>query len=285
MKRSDWRDNTPRAEQNYYSDILRILEEFFLGDNGLLTTQTITKSEALEMYARQAAERMVVGRLQANARTWRQAARSSMRSGEIFTSLRRELAGPVGDRARELVLRNSRLITTFPHEVAALVAARAAAHYAGGGRSLTLAQSDKLLSRATRVRARLIARTEVSKASTALTQARAEDLGLVWYVWQTSEDSRVRFSHRRMDRVLCRWSDPPNPESLAHQGRSAGHYDPGNIFNCRCFPAPLLRLDQVQWPSRVYMDGAVRPMTLAAFRKLNRLSRHEERLGTQEFAA
>jgi hypothetical protein len=41
----------------------------------------------------------------------------------------------------------------------------------------------------------------------------------------------------------------------------------------------------VQWPSRVYMDGAIRPMTLAAFRKLNRLSRHEERLGTQEFAA
>ncbi len=264
MHKSSWRDNTQRAESSYFADIMRVLNQF-----GLDPVQLIGKSEFIEAWARQAAERMVTGQLAANARSWREAASEGMRGRLIYRALRRELSGPIGARVEELVESNARLIRSLPNEVAALVAARAAERYAGGGRSLEFSR-DKLMARVSRVRARLIARTEVSKASTALTQARAEDLELLWYVWRTSEDSRVRASHRKMDNVLFRWNDPPSPESLIG-ARSYGHYAPGNIFNCRCYPEPLLSLGQIAWPHRCYINGIIRYLTLAQFRRLNHL--------------
>ena len=119
-------------------------------------------------------------------------------------------------------------------------------------------------------RARLIARTETSKATTALTQARAEELDLQWYLWRTSEDQRVRVSHRRMNNVIFNWKSPPAPEKLVGEKSTAGRYHAGNIWNCRCYPEPLLRFDQVPWPHKVFVGGAIRPMTLVAFRNLNK---------------
>ena len=53
-----------------------------------------------------------------------------------------------------------------------------------------------------RASARLIARTEVSKTTTALTKARCNNLDIHWYVWRTAEDgNRVRKSHRIMNGV------------------------------------------------------------------------------------
>jgi hypothetical protein len=49
--------------------------------------------------------------------------------------------------------------------------------------------------------------------------------------------------------------------------------------NCRCYPEPLLRFDQVRWPHPVYMSGAVRMMTLAAFRQIAGADRGAARLG------
>jgi hypothetical protein len=38
--------------------------------------------------------------------------------------------------------------------------------------------------------------------------------------------------------------------------------------NCRCYPAPLLRFSQIDWPARVYQGNQIQRMTLAAFRKI-----------------
>ena len=244
---------------------------------GLDPAKLIGHAEYVDLWSRQAAQRMVTGRYYANARTWRQAARQSMRGEMIYEALQQELSGPVGARVRELVRENAKLISSVPSNVATLVAARAATQAQGGGRSTGLL-ADKLFSRIARVRVRLIARTEVSKASTALTQARSEELDLPWYIWRTSEDARVRLSHRRMDNVLFQWSQPPSPELLVGL-KSQGRYAPGNIYNCRCYPEPLLTLTQIVWPHRVYWGNSIRPMTLAQFRSINHLPRHQERIG------
>jgi len=204
-------------------------------------------------------------------KTWRQAARSGGRGQLVYTSLRRELQDPVvGTVYRNLVDRNAELICTVPDYVAQILTRRMAKAYEEGTRTDDMV--DEILKQApqlTRNHARLIARTEISKASTALTEARCEESGVQWYVWRTSEDERVRSSHRRMEGVIVSWSNPPDPEALAHEPRSrGGPYHAGNIYNCRCYPEPLLDFTDVTWPHKVYVHGRVQTLTLARFKRL-----------------
>ncbi len=120
-----------------------------------------------------------------------------------------------------------------------------------------------------RSRAKLIARTETAKMTTGLTRARSEALGMGWYVWRSTHDIRVRSSHKLMDQVLVSWDDAPNPELLDHQKRDYGSYHPGEIFNCRCYARPLIRIDDVQWPHKVFHNGSIIRMRKADFIKIS----------------
>jgi SPP1 gp7 family putative phage head morphogenesis protein len=111
----------------------------------------------------------------------------------------------------------------------------------------------------TKSRAQLIARTEVSRISTGFTKARSEELEIGFYVWRTSHDARVRGPHRLMDKTLVSWGEPAAPEELDGK-KSYGHYHPGEIFNCRCYPQPLIRIDDVAWPAKVYRNGRIQMM-------------------------
>jgi uncharacterized protein with gpF-like domain len=120
----------------------------------------------------------------------------------------------------------------------------------------------------------LIARTETSKATTGLVMARSSSIGLNWLVWHSTGgiggDGRTRLAHRKMDGILMRWSDPPNPEALFPEKKvkAYGNYLPGATFNCRCWPAPLIRLDDVSWPAKVYMDGKIKLMNKKQFMEI-----------------
>jgi SPP1 gp7 family putative phage head morphogenesis protein len=233
---------------------------------------TINSLEFLKRYARQAAERMVTGLYFRGARTWREAAAESGKTGLMYRALSQELQGLVGLRARELIRESAGLISAFPESVARVVAAQAAAHAAAGGRAKELAGELPSLARVARSRAQLIARTQVSKASTALTEARAESLDLPWYVWETSSDQRVRLSHRKMQGVLFRWDDPPAPEQLIGK-KSEGRYAPGDIYNCRCYPAPLVTLNQINWPHKAYVQWQIKYVTRSQFENMNGMRR------------
>ena len=90
----------------------------------------------------------------------------------------------------------------------------------------------------------LIARTQVSKSSTALTRARSEELNLPWYIWRGSLDQRERLSRPKMEDIL--FDSTLLPREMLVGLKSQGHYNAGDIYNCRCMQT-LVRFDQVSW--------------------------------------
>lgn len=206
----------------------------------------------------------------ANAKSWRQAAAIGSRAKEIYNLLKSET--DKSTRFHEIVKNNAQYITSIPQAMAEAVTDLAAKSYGEGKRPKEVMQ--EILAKCPGIsesKAKLIARTETSKASTALTRSRAERLNLNWYVWRNSEDERVRSSHDHMGGVLVNWDDPPSPEALdpRHRQKPYGKYHAGDTFNCRCYPEPLLNTADISWPARVYHNGKIKSMSLAKFKALN----------------
>lgn len=184
----------------------------------------------------------------------------------IYEALQKEMAGRLGGTVVHQINRNAELIKSLPVDIAGQVNGHVMREVLKGTRASSIAEQIKAyFPEASKAKAGLIARTETSKTSTALTRARSQSIGVNWYVWRTSEDSRVRDSHRIMDIVLIRWNDPPSPEALDGESRTYGHYHAGDIFNCRCYPEPVIDLDLIAWPAKVYFRGTVTRMTRKQF--------------------
>jgi SPP1 gp7 family putative phage head morphogenesis protein len=208
------------------------------------------------------ASHMAVGVMRANAKTWREAASRSMQGRRIYAALQHEMSGPLGVAVRQIINENARLIRSLPEALAERTAHYIAREQMAGVRASEIVQALRpKLRQLTESRIRLIARTEVGKAETAITRARSERLGLDWYEWTTSEDRRVRPSHRKLDGVLVAWDDPPSPEKLAGEPSTLGHYHAGNAPNCRCIALPLVEMAEVKWPHKVYRNGSIQYMT------------------------
>jgi uncharacterized protein with gpF-like domain len=179
------------------------------------------------------------------AKSWREAASQSSKGRIIFNALKNEMHGPVGDTIRNLVHENAKLISTMPLNLAEQATTFITEESQKGRRADDITQDlIKQFPHVSEVNIRRIARTEVSKASTALTQARSQFIGAGWYTWQTSRDIRVRASHKFLGRdggVLINWNNPPSPEELVGE-KSYG-----------------------AWPHLVYFNGQVKTMTRHQF--------------------
>jgi SPP1 gp7 family putative phage head morphogenesis protein len=101
-----------------------------------------------------------------------------------------------------------------------------------GTRVETLAKQIQRRFEVSRSRARLIARDQVAKANSQLTKIRHEAAGVSRYRWSSSQDERVRDSHRRLNRTVHAWNDPPLVD-----GRRV---HPGEDYQCRCVAIPIL---------------------------------------------
>ncbi len=215
------------------------------------------------------AKRMVTAVAVQNANSWRDAARKSTQGKRIFDLLRREMAGPVGAQMQMLVSHHAKLIRTIPQGLAQDVASQIATRQMRGERSETIAKDiRKRFPAITRSRIAMLARTEVASTATSITEARAKNLSLPAYLWDTSQDSRVRPSHRLMEGVICLWSDPPAPERLAGIKSSLGAYHAGRCPNDRCDPSVIVDLDEIAWPHKVHYRGRIVSMTRAKFLKI-----------------
>lgn len=228
--------------------------------------QIFQNSVPYDNYINDVVKRMVTPLAARNYETWRKAARVSTRSHFLYTVLMEELKQGIKKDIDSQVISNAALIKTLPSDTAQKVV-RDIEEYALSG--LRAEEIEKLIQDKTRqhsrASARLIARTEVSKTTSALTKARSEELGLRWYVWRTMEDGdRVRKSHRIMNDVLVSWNNPPSPELLVKE-KDVGRYHAGNIWNCRCYSEPLIDIDDVTWPHKVYINGSIQKMSKARF--------------------
>lgn len=131
-----------------------------------------------------------------------------------------------------LVNEQVELIKSIPLEAAERAQKLVLEGLAGGRRADDIAAELMRTTEVTESRAKLIARTETSRANTALNQTRATSVGSVGYIWRTSKDLDVRDSHRKMEGEFVRWDDPPTLDGMT------GHA--GGFPNCRCYCEPVL---------------------------------------------
>lgn len=213
---------------------------------------------------------MLGGVAKVNARSWQEAAARSYQGRKIYKGLQDEIKSQgFGKALRKLVHYNASLISTIPQDVAKQVTVHAQKMQQEGKRSSEIEKfirqkRQSLLA----YQIRRIARTEVSKAESDLTEIRATNLGINWYQWTSSEDVRVRPSHRFMHGILCAFDDPPNPEVLNGEKKVANPYHAGQIWNCRCLEAPVITLDEITWPARVHYKGRVIRMSRKEFARM-----------------
>lgn len=272
MKFTNWRQSKNveakfRRYLNRISDMLvrntKGLEDPLLMYNTMLKIQN---SRQYKEYVDYAVRNMVNGIATQNVRTWREAAKKATKGYKVFTALQQELANGLNVAIEQQVEENSKLIRTLPTDTAEKVVKNITAMSYKGMRASEIAKViQKETKKHSRASAKLIARTEVSKSTTALTKARSEELDIHWYIWRTALDGdRVRKSHRNMEGVLVNWDDPPSPEALVGE-KSVGNYHAGNIWNCRCYPEPVVDPDFLPNRVKVYHNGQIEAMGKTQF--------------------
>ena len=256
--------NRRRLENSYHRALTRITRDIRTICQQAATPSMLTaaieaysRSDAFQRYAELTARRMITGQLVGQKATWRAAAAESMRGRDIYRALREETRSGtrIGQAINDIIANNALLIETCPLYISRRLSAYAYQQAQKGIRHEQMMEAMRRMApHLTDVQVRRIARTESSKAQTALLEARCEALGLGWYEWRSSHDERVRSSHSDMDGVICRWNDPPNPELLfPHKGErnSGAGYHPGNIYNCRCIALPIIDEHDLHFPCRV----------------------------------
>ncbi len=143
---------------------------------------------------------------------------------------------PVGEAMRALLYSQVELIRSIPIEAGLRVHELTLKGLENSVRASEIAKEIRASGEVTKSRAMLIARTEVARTASVLTEVRAKSAGLDYYVWETSKDATVRPGHKEMQGRVCRWDDPP---AVNENGRIIRHH-PGRIWNCRCYPRPVL---------------------------------------------
>lgn len=154
---------------------------------------------------------------------------------DVGVELRRQIsAAPIAEAMRALQDEQVELITSLPRKAAQRVHNLALEATLSGTRAKETAQEIMRTGKVTESRAMLIARTETSRTVTAITEARATHIGSEQYIWHTAGDMDVRDLHQKLNGKVFRWDEPP----IIGEDGERGH--PGTIYNCRCYPEPIL---------------------------------------------
>lgn len=221
-----------KAESRYaraLRGIARIIEDIVNGFDNPTTLQAMLRkyAETIGPWAESVARRMI---LEVGARdldAWKSL------GADVSKGIVRDIeSGPIGERFRALMADQVTLIKSLPLDAAQRVHDLAIETVEAGGRSGEITAKILETGRVTKARAKLIARTEVGRAATTITQARAEYAGSTGYIWRTAGDSDVRPSHKAMNGKFFSWSDPPVTDGMR------GHA--GSLPNCRCYCEPII---------------------------------------------
>ena len=188
----------------------------------------------------------------------------------IHRALRQEVMTGLNGYVQHLAMQNAELIKTLPRDLARDVNEMILKWTMKGLRHEEIAQRLKaMVPRDIKTNLELIARTEVSKANSSITEARCQEMDIRWYVWQTAKDGpRVRPSHRLMQGVLVPWSNPPNPEALRGVPAPFGRYHAGGCPNCRCYAEPVIAVELLPDTVKVFTGGGIESMSKKKFQNL-----------------
>lgn len=186
-------------------------------------------AEIIEPWAATVANYMLADVSRRNEKAWRE------HGNDMGRELRREIAQtPIGGAYRGLLAEQVTLIKSLPLDASKRVHRMVQEGMLTSTRSTTMAKEILETSSIPLWRAKLIARTEVSRASVTLTQVRAEAIGSEGYIWRTVGDSDVRPEHQKMEGKYILWAKPPKTD------KSLDPYHAGCGPNCRCYPEPVL---------------------------------------------
>lgn len=159
-------------------------------------------------------------------------------SGRIYKALTREMnETEVGEMFRRVQNEQVKLITGIPREAAERVQRLASEAAVKGSSRKALIKAIMETADITEGKAKLIARTETSRAFANLQMVRSQRAGITHYVWRTSNDSVVRHTHRLLNGTVHAWNDPP----VCEEDGTRGH--PGQSYNCRCTAIPVIPKD------------------------------------------
>ncbi|GAB7197649.1 phage head morphogenesis protein [Dickeya oryzae] len=182
-------------------------------------------TKIIDGWAHRVAERFAMDVLKHNDAAWR------AQSLEIGQGLRNIIDNtPISQVVQSIISEQVKYIKSLPIQAADRVydiQNRAIEAVVAGERPDKFAQEIAASGDVAESRARMIARTEIGRASTALTQARASSAGSTGYIWRTADDGDVRHSHQKMEGKFVYWSGPPTLDGMT------GHA--GTLPNCRCW--------------------------------------------------
>ena len=185
-------------------------------------------ADILKPWARVTASSIAQALNQQDYKTWQRQA------NEMSRVMREELENaPVGNELQRFLTDNVDLITSLPTDAGMRVHKLTQEGLADSTRASEIAKEIWNTGEVTESRANLIARTEVARTASALTEIRSESVGSEAYIWRTAKDADVRESHRRMEGKVIRWDTPPtlSDGTVTHAGQ---------IYNCRCYPEPII---------------------------------------------
>ncbi|AOY96865.1 phage head morphogenesis protein [Cupriavidus sp. USMAA2-4] len=229
--------NTRGAEKRYGSALKKvaaqvgtIIQPFTPGD--LSQVPTIERllnayADMLQQWATMTASNMLMDVALRDEQNWKVLAR------DMGRSLRDEIRNaPTGEVMRQLLAEQVDLIQSIPREAAVRVHRLTLEGIENSSRASAIAAEIMRSEEVSASRALLIARTEVTRTATTLTQARATHVGSKGYIWRTAGDGDVRKSHREMNSEFVPWDEPPELDGMT------GHA--GCLPNCRCYADPVL---------------------------------------------
>ncbi len=189
-------------------------------------------ADLIEPWAEAVSKRLIDTLVVSDDAMWRD------RSQRISAGLRDLMNSGTGSVTRSIIDEQVKLFKSLPLQAADRVYDihnQAIEAVVSGKRSSTLTDEIMRTGEVTEARARTIARTEVGRASTAITQARSTAIGSRGYIWRTAEDSDVRHSHKEMNGQYVDWAKPPTLDGMT------GHA--GQFPNCRCYAEPVVPED------------------------------------------
>lgn len=183
----------------------------------------------LRPWAEVTASRMLADVSRRDEHAWAELSRTMSRA------LRQEiLTAPTGKFLRDLLHENVELITSLPTRAGERVHELSLRALESSARADEIADEIRRTGHVTRSRANLIARTEVARTASGLTEARSLHVGSEGYIWRSAEDDDVRPLHRKLNGRYFRWDSPPVSGSSGERAHA------GQIYNCRCYPEPVV---------------------------------------------